>query len=77
METWIMVARAIQKWEKNFPKVSVDSIDKIDKSLIVLDDELLQTFPVGFAPNDIIYASIITPAIHYTMGGLKINRNVI
>ncbi|EYC25929.1 hypothetical protein Y032_0011g1461 [Ancylostoma ceylanicum] len=31
-------------------------------------------FPVAFDLEKPIYAAIITPAIHYTMGGLKINK---
>ncbi|EPB79576.1 flavocytochrome c [Ancylostoma ceylanicum] len=34
-------------------------------------------FPVAFDLEKPIYAAIITPAIHYTMGGLKINKQVI
>jgi len=30
-------------------------------------------FPVIFNEDDIIYSSIITPVIHYTMGGLAID----
>jgi flavocytochrome c len=32
-----------------------------------------KNFPVTFSPNEHLYAMIITPAIHYTMGGLRIN----
>ncbi|PIO73964.1 FAD binding domain protein [Teladorsagia circumcincta] len=31
-------------------------------------------FPVAIEPDQPIYAAIITPAIHYTMGGLKIDK---
>ncbi|VDL68915.1 unnamed protein product [Nippostrongylus brasiliensis] len=31
-------------------------------------------FPVAFNPDEAVYAGIITPAIHYTMGGLKIDK---
>ncbi|VDN28555.1 unnamed protein product, partial [Cylicostephanus goldi] len=31
-------------------------------------------FPVAFDLNKPVYAAIITPAIHYTMGGLKIDK---
>lgn len=30
-------------------------------------------FPVAFNPSEPVYAAIVTPAIHYTMGGLKID----
>ncbi|KAK6035997.1 flavocytochrome c, partial [Cooperia oncophora] len=33
-------------------------------------------FPVAIEPDQPIYAAIITPAIHYTMGGLKIDKQV-
>lgn len=33
-------------------------------------------FPVKFDLDKPIYVAQITPAIHYTMGGLKIDRNV-
>uniref|UniRef100_F1KRD8 fumarate reductase (NADH) n=1 Tax=Ascaris suum TaxID=6253 RepID=F1KRD8_ASCSU len=31
-------------------------------------------FPASFNPDAVIYAAKITPAIHYTMGGLKIDK---
>uniref|UniRef100_A0A0K0D2N6 fumarate reductase (NADH) n=1 Tax=Angiostrongylus cantonensis TaxID=6313 RepID=A0A0K0D2N6_ANGCA len=31
-------------------------------------------FPVAIDPNEPVYIAIITPAIHYTMGGLKIDK---
>lgn len=35
----------------------------------------LQVFPVAsISPNEPIYTAIVTPAIHYTMGGLKIDQ---
>lgn len=30
-------------------------------------------FPTEYMSNDILYSAFITPAVHYTMGGLKIN----
>ncbi|VDD95121.1 unnamed protein product, partial [Enterobius vermicularis] len=33
-----------------------------------------KVFPAGFPPDAPIYAAMITPAIHYTMGGLKIDK---
>lgn len=33
-------------------------------------------FPVLFDINQPFYVAIITPAIHYTIGGLKINHQV-
>ncbi|VDO11978.1 unnamed protein product [Haemonchus placei] len=32
-------------------------------------------FPVAILPDQPIYAAIITPAIHYTMGGLRIDKD--
>ncbi|GMH40998.1 hypothetical protein BSKO_08908 [Bryopsis sp. KO-2023] len=32
-------------------------------------------FPVAFQKNDIIYAAQVTPAIHYTMGGLAFSKD--
>ncbi|VDK49061.1 unnamed protein product [Anisakis simplex] len=31
-------------------------------------------FPASFDPNSVLYVAKVTPAIHYTMGGLKIDR---
>ena len=39
-----------------------------------LDEFNKTTFPYKFNLNDTIYSMIITPSIHYTMGGLKINN---
>lgn len=33
-----------------------------------------KVFPAGFPPDAPIYAAMVTPAIHYTMGGLKIDK---
>ena len=34
-----------------------------------------KVFPMKFDLNEVIYAGIITPSIHYTMGGIKMNNN--
>ena len=39
-----------------------------------IDEFNKTTFPYKFNLNDTIYSMIITPSIHYTMGGLKINN---
>ncbi|CAD6189382.1 unnamed protein product [Caenorhabditis auriculariae] len=39
----------------------------------VHDDFSKTVFPVNFVADQPIYAAIVTPAIHYTMGGLKID----
>lgn len=40
-------------------------------------DEFGKTvFPIKFALDETFYVAIITPAIHYTMGGLKIDKEV-
>lgn len=36
----------------------------------------LAVFPVKFDPKETIYLARITPALHYTMGGLKIDKHV-
>lgn len=33
-------------------------------------------FPVAIEFDEPIYVAIVTPAIHYTMGGLKIDKQV-
>lgn len=33
-------------------------------------------FPVKFVLDELFYVATITPAIHYTMGGLKIDKQV-
>ena len=39
-------------------------------------DEFNKTiFPLKFNYNSTIYAGIVSPSIHYTMGGVKINRD--
>ena len=40
--------------------------DQFDKS----------TFPIAFPLDKPLYVALVTPAIHYTMGGLKIDKNV-
>ena len=39
-----------------------------------IDEFNKTTFPYKFKLSDTIYSMIITPSIHYTMGGLKINN---
>ncbi len=34
-----------------------------------------KVFPMKFDLNEVIYAGIITPSIHYTMGGIKMNND--
>jgi len=39
-------------------------------------DEFGKTvFPVNFDPNESLHVVIITPCLHYSMGGMKINTN--
>uniref|UniRef100_A0A0N5AZ59 FAD_binding_2 domain-containing protein n=1 Tax=Syphacia muris TaxID=451379 RepID=A0A0N5AZ59_9BILA len=45
------------------------------KGLFKEDQFGKKVFPAGFPPDAPIYAAMITPAIHYTMGGLKIDKN--
>jgi aspartate oxidase len=51
--------------------------DKQAKGDKVKDDFGKTVFPVKFNTNNPIYIAQVTPAIHFTMGGLKIDRNVI
>lgn len=46
---------------------AVSKIDKFGKKV----------FPVEFVLTEPFYVATITPAIHYTMGGLKIDKQVI
>lgn len=41
----------------------------------VADEFGKDTFPTTFSPNERISVAYVTPAIHYTMGGLAYNEN--
>ena len=54
-------------------KKTIDSYNSSYKSLTT-DQFNKKCFPVEFSLNSPIYSAIITPALHYSMGGLKINE---
>lgn len=60
------VQKFCAKNEGSFTSASVTLQDSFGKTV----------FPVAFDLDKPIYAAIITPAIHYTMGGLKIDKQV-
>lgn len=50
--------------------------DKQTKGDVVKDEFGKAVFPVKFNTDKPFYIAQVTPAIHFTMGGLKIDRNV-
>ena len=53
--------KTIQQYNMNYE----NNIDEFNKTI----------FPLKFNYNSTIYAGIVSPSIHYTMGGVKINRD--
>lgn len=53
----------------------IDTLDKYNKCYEenVFDEFNKQRFPCNFDPQQEIFAFLITPSIHYTMGGIKID----
>jgi succinate dehydrogenase/fumarate reductase flavoprotein subunit len=51
-----------------FEKYNIDCDKKIDEFG-------KRVFPRKINPNDYFYAGIVTPSIHYTMGGIKMNKD--
>lgn len=47
----------------------VDTKDKFDRSLII------NSFDGNISPETSVYVGEITPVVHFTMGGVKINEN--
>ncbi len=53
----------------------VETINKYNLNEDNKEDEFgKKVFPMKYDLNEEIYAGIITPSIHYTMGGVKINE---
>ncbi|VDO09252.1 unnamed protein product, partial [Haemonchus placei] len=50
-------------------------IHPIEVTMYLKDPFGKTVFPVAILPDQPIYAAIITPAIHYTMGGLRIDKD--
>ena len=53
--------KTIQQYNMNYD----NNIDEFNKTI----------FPLKFNYNSTIYVGIVSPSIHYTMGGVKINRD--
>lgn len=50
--------------QKTMDKYGQEKVDEFGKSV----------FETKFDFNNVVYGGVVTPAIHYTMGGLKINE---
>ena len=49
----------------NYNEAKINGVDEFNKII----------FPVKFNLNEILYVSVVTPIIHYTVGGVKIDKN--
>ena len=65
------LAKNINVDYNNLEKTINSYNDALEKNI---DEFNKTTFPYKFNLSDTIYSMIITPSIHYTMGGLKINN---
>lgn len=62
--TYSVSLKGIKKTLKKYKEASKKGIDEYNKTV----------FPTIFEENDTFYAGQITPVVHYTMGGIKINE---
>lgn len=73
-------SEALAKYMKANPATVRETLNKYNEYVVSngqkKEDQFgKKVFPAGFPPDAPIYAAMITPAIHYTMGGLKIDKN--
>ena len=61
---------------RNTLTVHNEHYDRAVKSDDVQDEFGKKSFPVLFEFDEPIYIARVTPAVHFTMGGLVVDRNV-